>query len=134
MPSASTCNAIAVATFGGRFIRKCVAPIRVFSEPSGCSTVQVRSATLCHNQTSRRQQRRDGAPWERSVSARLFLLAASAILVPQPRSPLFSRRDISELGCLALEQAAIDATGSRRKGGMGALFDDVAVIEYQNPI
>jgi hypothetical protein len=28
-----------VATFGGRFIRKCVAPIRIFSVANGCSAV-----------------------------------------------------------------------------------------------
>ena len=36
---ASTCNAISVATFGRRFIRKCVAPMRAFIVPNGCSTV-----------------------------------------------------------------------------------------------
>src|SRR5882757_5956920 len=39
---ASTCSAISVATFGSVFIRKCVAPIRIFSVPNGCSTVSRR--------------------------------------------------------------------------------------------
>jgi len=39
---ASTCRAISVATFGRRFIRKCVAPIRILSVPKGCSTVSRR--------------------------------------------------------------------------------------------
>jgi hypothetical protein len=36
------CSAISVATFGSRFIRKCVAPIRILSVPNGCSTVSRR--------------------------------------------------------------------------------------------
>jgi hypothetical protein len=49
--SASTCNAISVATFGSVFIKKCVAPIRLFDRAEemldrltahahrGCSTL-----------------------------------------------------------------------------------------------
>src|SRR6266498_2502864 len=44
---ASTCNAISVATFGRRFIRKCVAPILIFSVPKGCSTVSRRCRMAC---------------------------------------------------------------------------------------
>src|SRR3984893_14140308 len=43
---ASTCMAISVATFGRRFIRKCVAPIRILSVPKGCSTVSRRTNIL----------------------------------------------------------------------------------------
>jgi hypothetical protein len=32
-----------VATFGRRFIRKCVVPMRIFSVPNGCSTVSRRA-------------------------------------------------------------------------------------------
>jgi hypothetical protein len=33
---ASTFSAISVATLGNRFIRKCVAPIRIFNVANGC--------------------------------------------------------------------------------------------------
>src|SRR3974377_663494 len=38
----STCSAISAATFGSVFIKKCVAPIRIFNVPNGCSTVSRR--------------------------------------------------------------------------------------------
>jgi hypothetical protein len=41
---------------------------------------------------------------------------------------------VRELRRLALEQAAIDAAGSRRKRSVGTLIDDLAAIEHQNPI
>jgi hypothetical protein len=53
---------------------------------------------------------------------------------PQCRSRLFGRRDASELRRLALEQATIDAAGSRGKRGVGTLFDDLAAIEHQNTV
>src|SRR6185436_9736248 len=40
--SASTCNAISLPTLGSVFIKKCVAPIRIFIVPKGCSTVSRR--------------------------------------------------------------------------------------------
>jgi hypothetical protein len=45
---------------------------------------------------------------------------------------VFGRRDVGELHRLTLEQAAIDAAGSRHKCGVGPLFDDLAAIEHQN--
>jgi hypothetical protein len=44
---ASTLSAISVATFGSVFIRKCVAPIRAFIVPKGCSTVSRRTRIAC---------------------------------------------------------------------------------------
>ena len=50
---ASTCSAISVATFGKRFIRKWVAPMRIFSVPNGCSTVSRRCRIACGFSSSR---------------------------------------------------------------------------------
>jgi hypothetical protein len=44
---ASTFSAISVATFFSRLIRKCVAPIRIFSVANGCSTVWRRTRIAC---------------------------------------------------------------------------------------
>ena len=40
-------RAISVATFGRVFVKKCVAPIRAFIVPNGCSTVSRRTRMAC---------------------------------------------------------------------------------------
>ena len=44
---ASTFSAISVATLGNCFIRKRVAPIRIFSVANGCSRVSRRTRMAC---------------------------------------------------------------------------------------
>src|SRR5882757_3625842 len=58
----SACSAISVATFGSVFIRKCVAPIRIFSAPNGCSTVS-RRVRIASGVLSRRASLSAASSW-----------------------------------------------------------------------
>src|SRR5512140_2431410 len=72
-------------------------------------------------------------PRVRSFISFHFRRRGDGAFVPLPRAS-FRCCDASELHDLTLEQAAIDSPGLAREHGMGALLDDLAAVEHQDPV